>query len=270
MTTCPECQSFRTWKYGKRFNKRGEFQKFRCRDCKRQFTDDDFLWMQTPRSAVSTALRLRNKGLSAQEIVDELKGIYDVVRSASSVYFWERKFAALFALLEKIPLRGISQRLHMDHSQLAINGEAAYLWGVKCPATKLIVGWHLSLSKEIEHAKKVLWNAKRRFLPGHELKELVTDGEQSFPRAIWEVFDHSVKHYRYVGFKDKKNNNTIERFWRCKESFPQFRSFESARRFIGIWIATYNVKKSKQLSESYEAFKLAQTIKIWHFSSCDF
>ena len=64
--------------------------------------------------------------------------------------------------------------------------------GVLCPYTRLIVGWHLSMSKEFENAKEVLRKAKNRFPIGYELKEVVTDGENGFPRAIWEVFDHSV------------------------------------------------------------------------------
>jgi len=61
MTTCPECGTFRLWKYGIRKNKRSIFQKYRCKDCKRQFINDDFLWMQTPKEAVSTAVRLKTK-----------------------------------------------------------------------------------------------------------------------------------------------------------------------------------------------------------------
>jgi len=54
-----------------------------------------------------------------------------------------------------------------------------------------------------------LIEAKRRFPTAYKLEEIVSDGEPSFPRAIWEVFDHEVEHYRYKGFVDKKNNNMI-------------------------------------------------------------
>jgi len=49
MTTCRFCRSIYTIKYGIRKNKRGIFQKYRCKLCKKQFIDDDFLRMQARR-----------------------------------------------------------------------------------------------------------------------------------------------------------------------------------------------------------------------------
>lgn len=263
MTTCPECNSFRIKKYGIRKNKRGTFQKFRCKSCGKQFIDDDFLWMQTPKEAVSTAIRLKTKSsMSAELVMEEIEKIYRIKRCSSIVFVWIRKYAKMFAVLNSLVLYGISRRLHMDHTELCIGGEKAYFWGVLCPVTRLIVGWHLSTSKEFENAKKVLRNAKQRFPVTYEPKEMVTDGEQSFPRAIWEVFDHSVKHYRYKGFRDKKNNNTIETLWNFTNFIPHFRSFESAKMYFEIWVCVYNMKKSAKLKETHEACKVAQMIKI--------
>ncbi|HLC76752.1 MAG TPA: hypothetical protein VJH04_00965 [archaeon] len=108
----------------------------------------------------------------------------------------------------------------------------------------------------------VLRKAKNRFPVGHELEEMVTDGENSFPRAIWEVYDHSVRHYRYKGFVDKKNNNTIETLWNFTNFIPKFVSFDQAKKFFTIWVDVYNMKRSRQLTESREAYKIMQTIKI--------
>ena len=72
MTTYPKCNSFRTKKYGMRKNKRGMFQKFYCKDCVRQFIDNDFLWMQTPKHVVSFALRLWKKSVKPSEITEEM------------------------------------------------------------------------------------------------------------------------------------------------------------------------------------------------------
>jgi transposase-like protein len=182
MTTCPECHSFRIWKYGRRKNKRGNFQKFLCKDCKRQFINDDFLWMQTPKEAVSTAVRLKTKSsMSAKIVVEEIEKIYGIKRCSSIVFVWLSKYSEMFAAINEIPLYGISKRLHMDHTELSINGEKAYFWGVLCPYTRLIVDWHLSDSKEIEHARTVLRKAKHRFPIGYELEEMVTATSRAFP-----------------------------------------------------------------------------------------
>lgn len=264
MTTCPKCGTFRTWKYGIRKNKRGEFQKFLCKYCKIQFIDDDFLGMQTPKEAIATAIRLKTKSsMSAEKVMEEIELIYGIKRSSRTVFVWMKKYSEMFDVLNHLPLYGISKRLHMDHTELSINGEKAYFWGVLCPCTRLIVGWHLSMSKEFENAKKILRNAKNRFPIGYELKEIVTDGENSFPRAIWETFDHSVKHYRYKGFVDKKNNNTIETLWNFTNFIPQFRSFDEAKIFFTIWVAMYNTKRSKSLMKSPEAYEVTKTIKFF-------
>jgi transposase-like protein len=264
MTTCPDCGTIRIKKYGKRKNKRGVFQKFRCKNCHRQFIDDNFLWMQTTKEVVSTAVRLKTKSsMSAETVMEEIEKIYGIKRCPSLVFVWIGKYSEMFEVISNMLLYGITKRLHMDHTELSINGEKAYFWGVLCPHTRLVVGWHLSMSKEFENAKEVLRKAKNNFPIGYELKEIVTDGEQSFPRAIWEVFDHSVKHYRYKGFVDKKNNNTIETLWNFTNFIPKFRSYEQAKKFFTIWIALYNIKRSKQLTESYEVYKITNTIKIW-------
>ncbi len=75
-STCPECKSFRIWKYGIRRNKRGEFQKFRCKDCSRQFIDDDFLGMQTRREIVAFAIRHWNYGYPPSRIFQEIEIVY--------------------------------------------------------------------------------------------------------------------------------------------------------------------------------------------------
>ncbi len=264
MTTCPKCGTFRIKKYGFRKNKRGVFQKFKCKSCKKQFIDDNFLWMQTPKEAVSTAVRLKTKSsMSAELVMEEIEKIYGIKRCSSLVFVWIDKYSEMFEIINNMPLYGISKRLHMDHTELSINGEKAYFWGVLCPHTRLIVGWHLSMSKEFENAKEVLRKAKNRFPIGYELEEMVTDGENSFPRAIWEVYDHSVRHYRYKGFVDKKNNNTIETLWNFTNFIPKFCSYEQAKKFFTIWVALYNMKRSRQLAESREACKIMQTIKIW-------
>lgn len=104
---------------------------------------------------------------------------------------------------------------------------------------------------------------------GYDLEklEIVSDGEQSFPRAIWEVFEHSAKHYRYKGFKDKKNNNLIEELWRFKNYIPEFRTVEQAKRFFTIWVAFYNIEKSTQVRESDETSKMEKIINFRHIST---
>ena len=246
MTTCPECMSFRIKKYGWRKNKRGLFQKYKCKSCGKQFIDDDFLWMQTPKEVVAFAIRLWRRGLRPSWIVQEIRIVYRIERSVYALFYWIKKFLDLFKFINNIPLVGISERLHWDYTYIKISGKDAYLWVLKDSLKKFVVGWIITTTKTLKDAKASLFAAKKHFLPNYQLKEIVSDGEQSFPRAIWEVFNHAVKHYRYKGFRDKKNNNLIEELWRLKNHIPEFRTIEQAERFFTIWVAFYNVEKSLQ------------------------
>lgn len=262
MTTCPECGTFRLWKYGIRKNKRGNFQKFRCKTCGYQFIDDNFLGMQTPKEVVAFAIRLWTKGLSPASIAEEIRIVYKLDRSETCVYYWVEKYQPLFKAINDMPLCGISKRLHWDYTYFKINGEDAYLLALKCHETKLIVGWIITATRNPDDAKASLREAKRHFPVSYQLEEIVSDREQSFPRAIWEVFDHEVEHYRYKGFVDKKNNNMIEALWRFKDNIPTFRTLKQANNFFMIWVAMYNMKKSRQISESREVYKPKKTIEI--------
>jgi len=195
--TCPECKSFRIWKYGIRRNKRGEFQKFRCKDCGIQFINDDFLYMQTSRKIVMFALRLWKLGNLPSRIMGEVRILFGIKRSTYALNYWVKKFLDLFEAIESLPLLGISKRLHFDCTYLKINGENAYLWASKCAITKVVVGWIITTTRNIDDVKSALREAKHRFPVSYDISklEMVTDGEPSFPRAIWEVFDHSAKHY---------------------------------------------------------------------------
>jgi transposase-like protein len=218
--------------------------------------------MQTPKEAVSTAIRLKTKSpMSAETVMEEVGIIYGIKRCASVIYYWINKFSEIFAAINDMPLYGISKRLHWDYTYLKINGEDAYLWALKCPHTGL-ASWLLTMTRTIEDAKASLYEARRHFPIGYELAEIVSDGEQSFPRAIWEVFEHSVKHYRYKGFVDKRNNNSIENLWNLKDQIPEFRTFEQAVKFFTRYFSLYSIKRSKRIAESDEVCELEEMIKI--------
>lgn len=228
--------------------------------------------MQTPKEIVAFAIRLWKKGVKPSEIVEEIWIVYRIKRSVYALFYWVKKFLNLFEAINDIPLIGISLRLHWDYTYLKINGENAYFWALKDSIKKAIVGWIITTTRNLDDAKASLREAKRRLPPSYDLDEMeiVTDGEQSFPRAIWEIFGHGTKHYRYKGFKDKKNNNLIEELWRVKNRTPEFRTIEQAIRFFTIWVAFYNIKKLKHVSESYEVYKLSEMIIFSRILSFDF
>ena len=153
--------------------------------------------------------------------------------------YWVKKFLHLFEAVNNVPLQDISKRLHWDYTYIKINGETAYFWALKDSLKKAIVGWLITTTRNLDDAETSLRRAKRMLPISYDLDEMeiVTDGEPSFPRAIWEVFGHGTKHYRYKGFVDEKNNNMIEELWRFKNHIPEFRIEQTDFLQFG-WLST--------------------------------
>lgn len=240
MTLCRFCGSRHLWKYGLRKIKRGTFQKFRCKSCGRQFIDDDFLGMQTPKEVVASALRWRRHGFSRQIVSREIMSVYKIERHETAVQYWEKRFAALFMSLNRAVLFALGALLFFDHTELKISGKKAYFYALRCAVLGVIVGWFLGCTKEQRSADECLRNGQRRMSPVYWPEKIVTDGEAALRAAVNKVFSHRVKHYRYKGFKDKTNNNSVEQMFRFKKRVPEFRSFAQAKCFFEMFVYSYN------------------------------
>ena len=141
-------------------------------------------------------------------------------------------------------IEGLAELLHCDETLLKTNkkGKFLYFWAVKCPKTKCIVGWHLSEQRTLRDAKFLLWETRRKFPVGYLPKAIRTDGFPGYREAIHKVFSFEVKHDIFFSFKNHSNNE-IENFFRCKRRFPRFWSPESARKYVGHFVAEYNAEK---------------------------
>ncbi len=157
-------------------------------------------------------------------------------------------------------LKGLAELLHCDETLLKTYKKRKffYFWAIKCPKTKLIVGWHLPEHRTLRDAKLLLWEARRKFPIGYLPKAIRTDGFPGYAFAIHKVFSHEVKHDKFLSFKNHSNNE-IENFFRCKRRFPKFRDAESARKYIGHWVSEYNAKKQPLLEKFI--ILLVKTIK---------
>jgi len=202
--------------------------------------------MKFPRKIVKNSVDLYHNGLTLEITRKRASKIFNVViKSASAIWYWCKRFASQTS---KTVYDGLAPLLHADETKLKTHkkGMFLWLWAVKCPVTKKIVGWHLSEQRTLHDAKLLFWECRRRFPVTYWPKAIRTDGWPGYRRAIMEVFSHEVEHDKFLSFKDHSNNE-IENFFRCKRRFPRFRNPESAKLYIAHWISEYNEKKSKIL-----------------------
>ena len=200
--------------------------------------------MRFPKRVVETGVSLYHKGLTLKAVKKAVFEIFELIVSTTSIWKWSQRLAKQASGV----IQGLAGLLHCDETLLKTYRKRTYFyfWAVKCPKTKCIVGWHLSEHRTLQDAKLLLWECRRRFPVDYLPKAIRTDGFPVYREAIHKVFSYEVEHDRFLSFKNH-SNNVIENFFRHKKKFPKFRNLESAKKYIGHWVAEYNEEKGQIL-----------------------
>lgn len=211
-----------------------------CRGCGKQEVASSFKKMKFPEKLVKSSVKLHHNGLTLDRTRRCVSEIFEIiVKSPSTIWYWSKRFAKQTSGV----IQKLGSMLHADETLAKTfqKGVFYYLWTVKCPKTKCIIGWHLSKYRTLGDAKLLFWEARRHFPVDYLPKAIRTDGFPGYREAIMSVLGHGVTHSKQTSFKH--GNNVMETFYRCKKHFPKFHDFESAKIFIGHYIAEYNQGK---------------------------
>ncbi len=211
--------------------------------------------MRHPKEQVYSAVEIRHEGLTLKKTKKVVSNAFKIpIKAVSSVWRWCKRFAKD----DKQTIYGLSDLLHVDETEIELyDGEKAWWWGVKDPATKKFVATHVSKTRNLASARFLFWEARRRFPVGYWPKVIRTDGWPGYRRAIFEVFGPEVKHDKFLSFKSHSNNE-IENAWRMKKWFPRFRDIEFGRIHTRHVISEFNAEKDKFLTSlSYVYAKLS-------------
>ncbi len=164
-----------------------------------------------------TSADLYHNGLTLKRARKMVSRIFEMpVKSASAIWYWSKEFAQKCCGT----IEGLARLLHADETKLKTNikGKYFWLWAVKCPNTKDIVGHLVTEHRTLVNAKLLFWEARRRFPVTYWPKAIRTDGFAGYRQAIVEALGHEVKHDKFLSFKEHSNNE-IENFFRCKRRF---------------------------------------------------
>lgn len=196
--------------------------------------------MRFTREQVETAVDIRHEGLTLKKTRKTVSNAFKrVVRSISTIWEWCQRFAKNDLSI----INDLGPMLYGDETEIELfNGEKAWLWGLKDGATKKFVATHISKTRTLQDAKKLFWEARRRFPPTYWPKAIRTDGWPGYRRAIIEVFGHDVVHDKFLSFKSHSNNE-IENAWRITNWFPRFRNLDTARNHIKHVVSEFNAEK---------------------------
>jgi len=98
--------------------------------------------MRFPKQVVMLAIGLRCDGLSLERARFRVSKFFGIlVKACSTIWRWFIRF---------VEIRSLGKLLHADETKLKSfwKGFFFILWAIKCPKTKAIVGWHISILRK--------------------------------------------------------------------------------------------------------------------------
>jgi transposase-like protein len=171
---------------------------------------------------------------------------------------WEERFAPLFVEELRNKRRNkLGKVWHVDETYVRVKGKWCYLYRGIDAAGDLVDVW-LSETRDLEAAKAFFSRAKE--LTTDPPEKVVTDGLNSYPKAISEELGEEVNHERV-----KCTENPIEQSHRGikQRYYPMmgFGDFESAQRFCRFFDEVKNFFRPRLIMGEFVS--LSQRRKIF-------
>ena len=264
---CLHCNS----KNVKRNGKYKSYQKFRCKDCSKQFSERSFSFFcrhRYPEEVIRNAI-LFCMFVSTRNAVFLLLETLQFKPSHVAAFNWAKKFAFLATSMNSS--MSFSNIWHVDEKFIKVRGSKdpfAYLW-VVIDDKNSIIAVHVSEERDIIGATTVL--KKARQIAGKPPDVLVSDGLQAYKKSCRKVFGritkHAVSHFQSTKFMHNGryyilSNNRIEslnskiNLWYKK--FRGFKRMDSANLWCEMWKFFYNLMRPRIIS--HEVISIHQMI----------
>ena len=248
---CKHCGHSGLIRYGFQIYNGTRRQRYQCRLCRRVFIYRAGMeHMHYDIGTVSDVMDHYFKGHSCTDIADTL-GRDGIKIHHTTVFRMVKRFVPIIGgLTSAMPICSVGDRFHADELFTRIGGEMHYIFGMTDHATRFLLAWDVSETKDGYDAARLLESAGIR--AGKIPQELVTDALSSYHAAYERLYaprnplDVQCVHVADAGLgkPDKKNNNIQERFnstqRRCynarrgikKKDSPIFQGFEIWYNFV--------------------------------------
>ena len=209
---CPYCGSNKTILKGFRYNKSGAVRIRMCKICGRKFKDDLMRNGKGRSSALAViAIDLFYKRLSLREIRNHLWQVYGVDKPVSTLHRWIVKLTkTMRKAVDGVTLE-LGDKWLGDETVVKVKGKEKYLWSIMDYETRRYVASLLTEGRGAKEALIVIKKAIRK--GGKQPQKLVTDGLESYSRALKELPNNCIEHISNVGLAKQGdcNNNRLER-----------------------------------------------------------
>jgi transposase-like protein len=229
---------------------RGKVQRYFCRYCKRKFCyDEGFRWKHKPVAKILIVLEEYINGLSSRT-VSKIQNV-----SKNTVLRWIYEYATLLSVILDTFRQKMTDHLYLDELFLKMLNSFWYVWDSICRDTR-----YATIVLSPKRTKK---DAEKLFKRSPDPTWDVTfDGAFQYPAVIKKLrgirwyYNHA---HRCKEFKDKKNNNIIERFQNfLRSKLKQRRGFKSdrtAQLHLNLLLVYYNFIRDHMSIEQTPAEK---------------
>lgn len=236
------------------------YQKYKCKDCNRQFSERSFSFFCRHRfldEVISNAILL-SQFISSRNVRYFFKQ-NNVFFSHVTACNWSKKFAARLAKLGNcIEAINYTDVWHVDEKFVKVKGRTcdfSYLWVVE-DTNNNIVAVHISDRRDCKGARQVF--RKALDTAGFSPAVIVSDGLHGYKRAVKKIFGrkcrHVVRHFESKAIMLNRrllylSNNRIEslnskiNLW--YKRFRGFKSYESANLWAEGWMYFYNLLRPR-------------------------
>ena len=216
LSRCKFCDSPNITKKGIRKLKKGTFQQFRCRDCRRRFTHNlGFERKRATPEQITMAVDLLFSGLSSRKTAKSIR-MTGADASHVTVQNWAREYSDLMdRFMDKITPR-VGGQWRTDEIFLMIKGNRRYLFAMLDSDTRYWLAKMVAEHKGNDDVAPLFRKAKE--VAGKVPERLISDGAANFGHAHRKQYapknflHKDSEHVRHIHMAGDMNNNQMESF----------------------------------------------------------
>lgn len=218
-----------------------------------------------------------NLKLSLRQTVQALKDIHNIDISHTMVNNYAKTAATLVRPFVDSYDYDPSNELVADETYVKISGVKAYVWLIMDKATRSILGYHVSTSRDVGPCVLTMRMAFDKFkeFPGRALK-FIADGYSAYPLAAqlfklekdWDVFitqvigltndDAVSKKYRPFKQLIERLNRTFKETYRITCGY---KNDAGAIHNVSLWVAYYNFLRPHEKNPGKEPLNKVELLE---------
>lgn len=241
---CKFCASTRVVKNGM---SREQTQNWLCRSCGKAFVDSNGIpYMKVPLGEVADAVDSYFKGMSLNQIKENLYQEYHDSPSDAAVYSWIARLSRIAVDEANKHQPCLGETWQCDEMVVRVagmKGDKGWLWDCMDETSRYLIASRLSPTRSGRDAEALLLEATKR--AGKIPKVVKTDRLGSYTDGLERAFgSEAPQHVKSQGFASESNTNLIERLQGTIRSRTKVmrgqKKMETAQRFLEAYRVYYN------------------------------